>query len=267
MVEPCICERGTCRQGKVTENPARQSQAPGFHPKPQLLPKDIKIFHILQNISEMLDLKRPLRFKLFQIFQHLQLSPPAETPGVVNLRPPGFQPESTGVSIRLKKNRKYRNGKDGKVISTYINICQRRRILSNLTLPKTDNENHQTTCHSDYKTHTAPVSPRFCPSSCSLCRASMVEPCICERGTCRQGKVTANPARQSQTPGFHPKPQLLPKDIKIFHALQIISEMPDLKRPSRFKLFQIFQHLQLSPPAETPGVVNLRPPGFQPGST
>ena len=86
--------------GKVTVNPARQSQTPGFHPKPQLLPKDIKIFHTLQIISEMPDLKRPLRFKLFQIFQHLQLSPPAETPGVVNLRPPGFQPESTGVSIR-----------------------------------------------------------------------------------------------------------------------------------------------------------------------
>ena len=91
--------------GKVTVNPARQSQTPGFHPKPQLLPKDIKIFHTLQIISEMPDLKRPLRFKLFQIFQHLQLSPPAETPGVVNLRPPGFQPESTGVSIRLKKQK------------------------------------------------------------------------------------------------------------------------------------------------------------------
>jgi hypothetical protein len=225
--------------------------------------KDVTFLIIVGNIPEMPNLKRPgdsslSRFSSISSFSHRRrrLAGQSKTTKF-----------SAGINWSLNQIIKKQKIQKWQRWQSIINICQRRGILSNLTLPKTDNENHQTTCHSDYKTHTAPVSPGFCPSSCSLCRASMVEPCICERGTCRQGKVTANPARQSQTPGFHPKPQLLPKDIKIFHILQNISEMLDLKRPLRFKLFQIFQHLQLSPPAETPGVVNLRPPGFQPGST
>ena len=184
----------------------------------------------------------------------------------VNLRPPGFQPESTGVSIRLKKQKiqKWQGWKSNINIYQHMsapydfikfNFAKNWQWKSSNDLPFRL-QNSYCSCLTSFL-------PFFLLSVSGFDGWAL----HMRAGHMPTGKVTANPARQSQTPGFHPKPQLLPKDIKIFHTLQIISEMPDLKRPLRFKLFQIFQHLQLSPPAETPGVVNLRPPGFQPGST
>ena len=62
-------------------------------------------FHTLEKISELPDLKRPLRFKPFQILQLLQLSPPAESPGVVNLTPKATR-VSAGFNWRIHQIRK-----------------------------------------------------------------------------------------------------------------------------------------------------------------